>query len=163
MAAEHSTTNSITNSITNLVTACSVTGRVEGRARGVAGGAVRELAGSFGAESPEEMNPFRCGARAAELVDAALTALGEAARWLAPFDSSGAHSAQGYRSTERFLALEAGCGPDLARTLGRVSRFCTRHPLTGEHLASGAIGGTGSHPRSPPRTATPPLSIDACT
>jgi len=118
----------------------SQAGRVQGRARGVAGAAVRELAEAFGAESPEDMNPFRCGARAAELVDAALAALGEAARWLAPYDSSGAHSAQGYRSTERFLALEAGCGPDLARTLGRVSRFCARHPLTGEHLASGAIG-----------------------
>ena len=86
------------------------------------------------------MNPFRCGARAAELVDAALAALAQAACWVGSLDSSGAHSALGYRTSHRFLELEAGCGPDLARTVVRVSRFCERHPLTGEHLASGAIG-----------------------
>ena len=128
------------NSATNSTDSSSVRGRVEGRARGVAGGAVRGLADAFGAESPRDLNPFQCGARAAELVDAALVALSEAARWVGPLDSSGGHSALGYRSAERYLVLEAGCGPDLARTVIRVSRFCERHPLTGERLASGAIG-----------------------
>jgi len=136
MAADNSAT---TNLATNP-TISSVTGRVDGQARGMAGRAARVLAGAFGAESPEDLNPFQCGARAAELVDVALTALAQAAGWVSPLDSSGAHSALGYRSAERFLALEAGCGPELARTLVRVSRFCERHRLTGEHLASGAIG-----------------------